>query len=158
MIAYEKLPKGTSKKTQYGVMIVGLFIGLGLAVQSFITIYALSALFMPVFFPDVNLHLTGSDLTLFIVQAFSGAVAMLMLGYVAFFMDRLSKRALPFSRYTWIPILTTYICVALPRHTDWFTYHLGLGWALGCLTAIPLSGVLPYFFLRTKDAQRLHSR
>ncbi len=158
MFTYEKLPKNTPKLTRKLVVLTGGFLGFCFVVQGLMALYALCALLAPLFFSSVFIPLHTRDTVLFTVQALSGAFACLLLGYVAFFMDRLSKRALPFSRWPWAPIVITYLCIAAPRHVHGFGYRLGLGWALACLAAIPLGGLFPYMFLRTKPARKLHNR
>jgi len=158
MFAYEKLPKGTSKRTQNLVVLVGILLGFCFVVEGLMALYAFCGLLAPLFFSNVSIPLQPRDTVLFIVQALSGSFACLLLGYVAFFMDRLSKRALPFSRWPYAPIIITYLCVATPRHSPGFSYHLGSGWAVATLLAIPLGGIIPYLFLRTRAARKLHSR
>ena len=158
MFRYEKLPKNTTKRTQNLVMLVGLVVGFGFVTEGLMALYALSGLLAPLFFSHVSIPLQPRDTALFVVQALSGSFACLLLGYVAFFMDRLKKDALPYSCWPWVPIVITYLCVAAPRHVHGFSYRLGLAWALACLVAIPLSGIIPCLFLRTKAARKLHSR
>jgi len=158
MLRYEKLPKSTSWKAKTAVVVCGIGLGLALFTEGFITLYGLVGLFSLYFYPSSNLVLTGGDILILSLIAITAAVATTMLGFLAYYMNRLDKRALPLSRIIWIPMLVSVVVVLWQRTDLSFTYHLSWMWIWMGYEAIILAGVLPVVFLHTRAGRALHNR
>jgi len=158
MLRYVTLPKKTSRRTWAAVIVCGICLGLALFVMGFIALYAFVGLFSLYFYPASHLILSNSDLAILILIATAATVATTMLGFLAYYMNKLASKALPLSRIVWIPMLTTVTLVLWQRTSTKFTYHMSWGWLWLAYEAVLFAGVVPAVFLHTRAGRELHNR
>jgi hypothetical protein len=155
---YEKLPKGTSNLTTAGILAVGGCLGLGVTVTGFLAVYGIIGLFADYFYGGAGIILTTHEAWYLAALTMMAIVTSVMLAFLAFDMNILSRKALGLSKRVIFPILATAILVDYQASFVPSVDRLSNTWLLLISLTVPLCGILPRLFLNTKPARKVHSR
>jgi hypothetical protein len=156
MLRYVGLPRSTPPRIKAGVVLCALLIGASIFVEAMITIYGLIGVFGQFFFETAQLPINRADGTMFALIAISAGTATIMLSYLAYYMNRLSKKARSVSRWVFVPLLTTLLLVTVDRTRLSLNYHISWVWVWCAYEVIVMGGLLPALFLHTRGARKLH--
>jgi predicted tellurium resistance membrane protein TerC len=155
MALYQKLPKDTSAGMLTAIWLVGLCLAYSLVVNGLIALYGFTGLLMPYFFPNNNLALTSSQVWFFTVLALVAGITTTMLGFLAFWFNRLSKNTRAMSKAVFIPLAIVTILLIGGRS---YPYHLPASWIWASVISVVMAGIVPVLFLQQPSARKLHSR
>ena len=159
MIRYEKLPKKTSPATVAGVLMCGLGLSFGLVISSILAAYCLVAVFAHNVYGGFDILIIGPRQAIFFFGLFGvAAVTTTTLGFLAYYMDKLSKKALPLSRVMLLPTALLALLTQWQHNSSHFSYHISSAVVMSAWLSVIVAGILPALFLSTKGARKLHSR
>jgi hypothetical protein len=158
MLRYQKLPKSTSKRTYAGIVVSGFALGVAIFIEGFIMLYGLVGLFSLYFYPTSELLLNSKDIFILSLIALTAGIATTFLGFLAYYMNTLSHKAVRLSRWVWVPMLTSVVIVLIQRTNLNYSYHLSWRWVWLAYEAIIMAGIVPALVLHSKEGRALHSK
>lgn len=154
---YEKLPKTTPAWLKWSVFIIGGCLGLSIGTTALLGLYGLSGFLSNLFYPDslnISMH-ESAYLGAFGVVA---AITAVMLSFLAYDMNILSKHSLSLSRVVWLPLMLTAALAYWQQSSSSLQYHVGAVPVVAAITCIVLGGIFPWLLLRTPAGRKLHNR
>lgn len=92
------------------------------------------------------------------VIGFVASITAVMLSFLAYDMNILSRKAVTLSRVMWVPTLITAVLLWWQHVHTSFQYHLSIWWPIAVSVSVVLGGFLPALLLTTKAAQKVHNR
>lgn len=158
MIAYKKLPKGTPQWLTISILLLGGALGISISVYTLVALYGLSAYLINLFFPTAGFEISAGESAYLGVVGVASALSATVVSYLAVYMNGLSKKAIPQSRLIWIPTIVTTVLVIMSVGIENFSYAFNWLWILGICLSFVFSALLPWLLLRTKAAQKVHSK
>lgn len=158
MLKYKKLPKGTPQWLTTCIFLLGACLGLSISAHTLLALYGLSGFLTNLFYPTSEFSIGPSEAIYLGVLGLSAALSATMLSFLGVYMNRLSRKAIPLSQIMWIPLSVTALLVFWGHRIETFDYGVPSIWVLAVFASIVLGGILPWMLLRTKAADKVHSR
>lgn len=158
MVRYEKLSKQTPARVVLGILGIGLCLSYGIMASGLVAIYALIGLLAGYFYPESSIIISGKEAIYLGVILAAAAVTVVMLSFLAYFMNTLSRITYRLSRVLWVPAIFLGLLVWWQSTADVFTHHISDSAVLAVAAIVPLCGILPALFLSTPAARKLHRR
>ena len=151
------MPKNTPKWLVWAVFLIGGCLGLSIGVTGLLALYGVYGFVGNMFFV-ASLDISPHQAEYLGAMGLVAAIACVLLSFLAYDMNVLTRRSIALSKIVWLPLVLTAIMVWWARHNTNFTHRPHALWLAGAAASIILGGILPWLLLRTKAAQKLHNR
>jgi hypothetical protein len=157
MLKFEQLPKKTPRWLAVSIFLTGGCLGYAIGVNALVALYGIFGFMANFFFPNA-LTISTSEAISFGVFGLVAGITAIMLSFLAYDMNVLSRKAIFRSRIMWIPTLVTSALLWLHHVHSSFQYHLSIWWPIITTATIIFGGFIPALLLGSKAAQKVHNR
>lgn len=157
MVTYQKLPASTPKWLTYSLLVTGGFLGYSIGICALVALYGLFGFLANFFYPG-SFTVSPSEAAYLGVLGIVAVAAAVVLGFLAYFMNGLSKKSVRIAKIAWMPVALTAALAWLQLGDTTRQYHLNVWWCIGVTVAIVLGGLVPAWLLGTTAGRKLHNK
>lgn len=158
MLEYKKLPKKTPHSVVLGILFIGFCLSYSIVASGLVAVYGLIGLFGGYFYYGSSINIDAREAWYLGLLTVIAGVTAVMLSFLAYYMNTLSKKTYRLSRVMSIPTIITAFAVLMHNKSNVFTYHISTPATVAVAMIILLGGLLPAIFLSSKAARKVHNQ
>lgn len=158
MLKYKKLPKNTPHSVVLGILFIGFCLSYSIVATGLVAVYGLIGLFGGYFYYGSSIIISMHEAWYLGMLVLVSSITCVMLSFLAYYMNTLSKKTYSLSRVMSFPAILTTFAVLAQNKSSVFTYHISTPAVLAVSMIILFGGLFPALFLSTKAARKVHNQ
>jgi len=158
MIKYKSLPKNTPISVVIGILLTGVGLSYSIVVCGLVAIFGLTGLFGEYFYSASNIAISGKEAVALGLLVVLSVITTVMFSFLAFYMNRLSKKTYRLSRIVWLPSSLTVAYFLWLANSHVLATNIETSGVVAVKIIIPLGAILPALFFSQSSTRKVHNR